>query len=40
MIGLFVENGPIKVTQNEDKSFTVTYIDNSWVAVSNMLFVD
>lgn len=40
MIGLFVENGPIKVSQNTDKTFTVEYIDNSWVSISNMLFVD
>jgi len=40
MIGLFTENGPLKVISNTDGVFVVDYIENSWVSVSNMLFVD
>ena len=35
MIGLFTENGPLRVLEDE-----VAYIDNSWVKISHMIFLD
>lgn len=36
MIALFEENGPLRV----DKNLKMTYIDESWVKVANMLYID
>lgn len=36
MIALFEENGPLRV----DKDLKITYIDESWVKVANMLYID
>lgn len=39
MIGLFTENGPLRVLE-EGEELKVDYIDNSWVKISHMLFLD
>ena len=36
MIALFEENGPLRV----DKDLKITYIQESWVKVANMLYID
>lgn len=40
MTGLFLENGPLRVTKTKEGEFIVDYLDNSWVEVSHMVFVD
>ena len=40
MIGLFTENGPLRVFEQGETDFWVDYIDNSWVQISHVIFLD
>ena len=40
MTGLFLENGPLKVSKLKDGNFKVDFIEYSWLSASHMVYVD